>query len=161
MLHPVRGATVGLLPDKLLAGFQSTHPMRGATGADSVYKVIYFNQRTPCGVQLKRLSVIPILNFNLAHPVRGATIFVLFGRLAGVYLFQSSAPRAGCNSKTIQSKRTLAARRMYNFANYVLHILKHQHTYCIGTTLQPLFFSAKLPAILCSLEVRTASITLL
>jgi hypothetical protein len=39
LMHPVRGATVGLLPDKLLAGFQSTHPMQGATGADSVYKV--------------------------------------------------------------------------------------------------------------------------
>ena len=46
--------------------------------------------------------------------------------------FQSNAPHAGCNSKTIQFKRILVARRIYSFANYVLHILKHLPTYCIG-----------------------------
>ena len=66
-----------------------------------------------------------------------------------ICLFQSNAPRAGCNSKTIQSKRVLVAHKMYGFANYVLYTLKHLPTYCIGTTLQPLIFSAKLLAILC------------
>ena len=77
------------------------------------------------------------------------------------YLFQSNAPRAGCNSKTIQSKRILAARRMCNFANCVLHILKHLLTYCIGITLRLLIFGAKLPAFLCQLKVRTILIALL
>ena len=82
------------------------------------------------------------------HPVRGATSnsapdFTVY------FAIQSNAPRAGCNSKTIQFKCVLVARRMYSFANYVLHILKHLPTYCIGTTLQPLIFGAKLPVILC------------
>ena len=76
-------------------------------------------------------------------------------------IFQSNVPRAGCDSKTIQFKRILVTRRMYSFANYMLHILKHLLTYCIGTTLQPLIFGAKLPVILCWLKVRTTSITLL
>ena len=77
LMHPVRGATVGLLPDKLLAGFQSTHPMRGATA------VCRFD---------------PCRHFNLTHPVRGAT---LFHAVPGVVLtFQSNAPRAGCNCCT-------------------------------------------------------------
>ena len=63
--------------------------------------------------------------------------------------FNLTHPRAGRDGKTIQSKYALVAHRMYGFANYVLHILKHSPTYCIGTTLQPLFFGAKLPAILC------------
>ena len=75
--------------------------------------------------------------------------------------FQSNAPRARCNSKTIQFKRILVARRMYSFANYVLHTLKHSPIYCIGTTLQPLIFGAMLPVILCQLNVRTILITLL
>ena len=87
-------------------------------------------------------------DFNLMHPVRGATDVAQMKKVSQ-YLFQSNAPRAGCDSKTIQSKRILVARRMYSFANYVLHILKHLPTYCIGTTLQPLIFGAKLPVILC------------
>ena len=94
---------------------------------------------TPCGVQ--RVTQ----GFNLMHPMRGATTFSSRRQVP----FQSNAPRAGCNSKTIQSKRILVARRMYSFANYVLHILKHLPTYCIGTTLQSLIFGAKLPVILC------------
>ena len=99
----------------------------------------YFNQRTPCGVQRGQMShtfTSPFIYFNQRTP-------------------------CGCNSKTIQSKCVLIARRVYIFANYVLHILKHLPTYCIGTTLQPLNFGAKLPAFLCQLKVRTNSITLL
>ena len=93
----------------------------------------------------ERLAAHLDSGFNLMHPMRGATSVCS----AISYLFQSNAPRAGCNSKTIQSKRILVTRRMYSFANYVLRTLKHLSTYCIGTTLQPLIFGAKLPAILC------------
>ena len=67
------------------------------------------------------------------HPVRGATPPAL-DTLRGA-IFQSNAPHAGCNSKIIQSKYTLVAHRLYSFANYVLHTLKHSLTYCIGITL--------------------------
>ena len=74
-----------------------------------------------------------LLEFQSTHPMRGATDSAqLLGQLPVISI---NAPHAGCNSKTIQFKCVLAARRMYNFANYVLHILKHQHTYCIGITL--------------------------
>ena len=147
----------------------------------------HFNQRAPCGVQPRRydgpfwilhisinapragcnlpqprrvnVRVADFNHFNLMHPMRGATTFL---SNAPIYiLFQSNAPRVGCNSKTIQSKRILVAHRLYSFANYVLYAIKHSPTYCIGITLKPLIFGAKLTAILCSLEVRTASITLL
>ena len=95
--------------------------------------------------------------FNLMHPMRGATK----GCTTMLHRFQSNAPRARCNSKTIQFKRILVARKMYSFANYVLHTLKHSPIYCIGTTLQPLIFGAMLPVILCQLNVRTILITLL
>ena len=78
-----------------------------------------------------------------------------------IYLFQSNAPHAGRNSKTIQSKYALVVHRMYGFANYVLHTLKHLPTYCIGIAFYPFIFGAKVPVVLCQLEVRTDSITLL
>ena len=85
--------------------------------------------------------------FNLMHPVRGATKENEELHLS--LTISINAPRAGCNSKTIQSKYALVEHRMYSFANYVLHTLKHSPTYCIGTTLQLLIFGAKLPTILC------------
>ena len=76
--------------------------------------------------------------FNLMYPMRGA--IPIGSRVEwSLSVISINAPRAGCNSKTIQSKYALISRRMYSFANYALHILKHQPTYCIGTTLQ-LFF---------------------
>ena len=99
-------------------------------------------------------------DFQSTYPVRGA-IAPADKSLLLFYLFQSNAPHAGCKDKTIQSKYALVVRKMYSFANYVLHILKHSPTYCIGTTLQPLIFGAKLPVILCQLNVRTILITLL
>ena len=117
---------------------------------------------TPCGVQpwtqqLAR-AAIGFISINAPHAGCNSDSSSASNLWHG---FQSNAPRARCNSKTIQFKRILVARRMYSFANYVLHILKHSPTYCIGTTLQPLIFGAKLPVILCSLKVRTDSITLL
>ena len=102
-------------PLKVSSYFNLMHPVRGATlhpsarGRDACY-------------------------FNLMHPMRGATPFSST-RFRNLSAFLSiNAPHAGCNSKTIQFKRILVARRIYSFANYVLHILKHLPTYCIGTT---------------------------
>ena len=56
--HPVRGATgVGGCGRERPAAFQSTHPVRGATHRNlkGVNKTWYFNPRTPCGV--RRLCV--------------------------------------------------------------------------------------------------------
>ena len=143
-----------------------------------------FNQRTPCGVRRGRILFTrssSIFQSNAPHAgcisdsSSASNLWHGFqsnapragcdpnraSKVAHLVQFQSNAPRAGCDSKTIQFKRILATRRMYSFANYVLHILKHSPTYCIGTTLQPLIFGAKLPVILCQLNVRTILITLL
>ena len=123
--------------------FQSNAPRAGC------------NRGTPPRQAACRISIFQ--SFNLMHPMRGATK----GCTTMLHRFQSNAPRARCNSKTIQFKRILVARKMYSFANYVLHTLKHSPIYCIGTTLQPLIFGAMLPVILCQLNVRTILITLL
>ena len=97
--------------------FQSTHHMRGVRDKhDPIFASCNFNQRTPARCNQRNIKWT-----------------------ASTHKFQSNAPRAGCNSKTIQFKRILVARRMYSFANYALRTLKHLSTYCIGTTLQ-LFF---------------------
>ena len=56
--------------------FQSTHPLRGATGSrgsDSLPNK-YFNPRTPCGVR-RRTYVTKLTDkiFQSTHPLRGAT----------------------------------------------------------------------------------------
>ena len=128
-----------VVSDKIRSRFQSTYPVRGATVMAQDFN-----------------------HFNLTHPMRGATVHIIPLSISRVFQsFQSNTPRAGCDSKTIQFKRILVARRMYSFAKYVLHTLKHSPIYCIGTTLQPLIFGAKLPVILCQLNVRTILITLL
>ncbi len=161
--------------------------MRGVTRLPSVGDAapIDFNQRTPCGVQAL-LSVIkcwqPCFNltrpmrgatlfapfhkrqtyvcFNLTHPMRGATSYPITRRLHR-RSFNLTHPMRGATAKLIQFKRILVACRMYSFANYVLHILKHSPTYCIGITLYLVLFGAKLPVILCQLVVRTTLMTLL
>ena len=55
-----------------------------------------------------------------------------------IFRISINEPRVGFNSKTTQSKCVLEARRMYNFADYVLRMLKHLPIYCIGITLQSL-----------------------
>ena len=140
-MHPVRGATTFLSNAPIYILFQSNAPRVGC------------NRRGHCSRSFRRpfQSNAPRVGCN---PNKGV-------ETVRERLFQSNAPRVGCNSKTIQFKRIFVTRRMYSFANYVLHILKHLPTYCIGITLQPSIFGAKLPVILCSLKVRTTSITLL
>ena len=56
--------------------FQSTHPLRGATGGTDMLDEaeIHFNPRTPCGVRLqRRLPGIVARIFQSTHPLRGAT----------------------------------------------------------------------------------------
>ena len=57
-------------------GFQSTHPMRGATMPveDIDALRIDFNPRTPCGVRLHRKQRENTMTiFQSTHPMRGAT----------------------------------------------------------------------------------------
>ena len=73
----MRGATVaGRMTARRSAGFQSTHPMRGAT----VYQVAHprgycnFNPRTPCGVRRRQdVGDFRDNRFQSTHPMRGAT----------------------------------------------------------------------------------------
>ena len=76
------------------SGFQSTHPVWGATQRHSLRRTgrCDFNPRTPCGVRQAagRLESKRII-FQSTHPVWGATPF--FGHQAGIYgLFQSTHP---------------------------------------------------------------------
>ena len=78
--------------------FQSTHPVRGATGASNNYnaQASHFNPRTPCGVRRQwSADIRPAAAFQSTHPVRGATI----GRHASGTALGISihAPRAGCD----------------------------------------------------------------
>ena len=116
--------------------FNLMHPVRGVTGyvlsclwAD----VISINApRAGCDKALTYAKTFAVA-FQSMHPVRGVTMH-RSNRVLPLPI-SINAPRAGCDSKTIQSKHIFAARRMYNFANYVLQTLKHSLTYCIGITL--------------------------
>ena len=98
--HPVRGATGTCKCPGGYSLFQSTHPVRGATSmcAISLGPTQHFNPRTPCGVRLvwkqlgSRTSV-----FQSTHPVRGATTEVDFAVLVGGISIH--APRAGCDCR--------------------------------------------------------------
>ena len=93
---PVRGAT-GLSAQ--IAGqflFQSTLPVRGATGFPSCrgFCVLNFNPRSPCGERLRWFAsaIWPII-FQSTLPVRGATGHLCHNALPE--LISIHAPRAG------------------------------------------------------------------
>ena len=102
------------------SGFQSTHPMRGATGDRRAYqryasisihaphagcdsvrsinlsKISYFNPRTPCGVRPFRLSRwISCRTFQSTHPMRGATFKQTPAKTRAKISIH--APHAGCD----------------------------------------------------------------
>ena len=83
---------------RVTQGFNLMHPMRGATTFSSRRQV-------------------PNLHFNLMHPVRGATVKSLY-RASVLFLFQSNAPRAGCND-TICSGRALVHLIYFNLTHPV------------------------------------------
>ncbi len=74
--HPLRGATGYFFFIASMIPFQSTHPLRGATRCGRLRSWWWanFNPRTPCGVRL--LSVNRSARrcaFQSTHPLRGAT----------------------------------------------------------------------------------------
>ena len=76
-------------------GFQSTHPLRGATVEASapVFRYLYFNPRTPCGVRpfpSKYWFCWQI--FQSTHPLRGATFWAVWIRQKPRYF----NPRTPC-----------------------------------------------------------------
>ena len=99
-IHAPRAGCDVAIPDSFVYSlqFQSTHPVRGATGSarrrqvrsgisihapragcDNAWRYITrrqtdFNPRTPCGVRLRRcLQSTQTATFQSTHPVRGAT----------------------------------------------------------------------------------------
>ena len=77
-------------------GFQSTHPLRGATLDDrhASRRREHFNPRTPCGVRPAPTRARARLSrFQSTHPLRGATVGGL--RLQRRSRFQSTHPLRG------------------------------------------------------------------
>ena len=61
----------------LLAGFQPTRPLRGATvfGAVVLRMLIHFNPRAPCGARpVTKINVVTEITFQPTRPLRGATL---------------------------------------------------------------------------------------
>ena len=93
--------------------FQSNAPRAGCKVGLRIYWQVFsdfFQSNAPRAGCNGNCSGIP---FQSTHPMRGA-------RLTGNFNVQAltisiNAPHTGCNSKSIQSKRILAARRMYIF----------------------------------------------
>ena len=105
-------------------GFQSTHPLRGATllclrraknkrisihaplaGCDkppnqAQVKIFYFNPRTPCGVRPPSPPQSSKLrSFQSTHPLRGATEYINDHSIGG-YVFQSTHPLRGATKNS-------------------------------------------------------------
>ena len=81
-------------------GFQSTHPLRGATPSPHSLPISStdFNPRTPCGVRLFLLkSSLTRPGFQSTHPLRGATCLQSF--FAIPCQFQSTHPLRGATSR--------------------------------------------------------------
>ena len=84
----------------LLAGFQPTRPLRGATvfGAVVLRMLIHFNPRAPCGARpVTKINVVTEITFQPTRPLRGATIWVSFLLLSMRYF----NPRAPCGARLL------------------------------------------------------------
>ena len=84
------------LPTSHEKPFQSTHPLRGATGrwCKSASSQGNFNPRTPCGVRLTIIFGAPGSGkFQSTHPLRGATRQKQTGKRQEA--FQSTHPLRG------------------------------------------------------------------
>ena len=96
--HPLRGAT-GLFPEKYAAFQISIHaPLAGCDKAARHEQKSQpnFNPRTPCGVRRSDwgAAALPV-TFQSTHPLRGAT--GLGGSLGGQSRISIHAPLAGCD----------------------------------------------------------------
>ena len=109
--HPLRGATGVLNTFSDEVGFQSTHPLRGATyRSHGRNRDVYFNPRTPCGVRPADGAEIPaIQRFQSTHPLRGATYRT--GAAGRTERISIHAPLAGCDRR---SWKTAAACHDFN-----------------------------------------------
>ena len=124
--HPLRGATVAVIPSAFRVGISIHAPLAGCDPAaycrDGVKR--YFNPRTPCGVRRNmydrvayadnfnprtpcgvrrsadRVHFPPGLTFQSTHPLRGATLSG--GRRDIPGAISIHAPLAGCDSKNTQ-----------------------------------------------------------
>ena len=83
----------------LLAGFQPTRPLRGATvfGAVVLRMLIHFNPRAPCGARpVTKINVVTEITFQPTRPLRGATASP--GGLAPT-IWRNFNPRAPCGAR--------------------------------------------------------------
>ena len=98
--HPLRGATQLVLQAGTLSLFQSTHPLRGATLEQKIQGRFGddFNPRTPCGVRRSRGAPLRTRfdDFNPRTPcgVRQKR----FARMGQRYYISIHAPLAGCDA---------------------------------------------------------------
>ena len=87
----------------LLAGFQPTRPLRGATvfGAVVLRMLIHFNPRAPCGARpVTKINVVTEITFQPTRPLRGATNLVIGFLL--LILFQPTRPLRGATGGVVQ-----------------------------------------------------------
>ena len=97
--HPMRGATIfaGMCAETYQA-FQSTHPMRGATisAASRAEKAIFQSTHPMRGATLLKVSTCrPSESFQSTHPMRGATVCIK--EIVGGSIISIHAPHAGCD----------------------------------------------------------------
>ena len=81
-----------------IPAFQSTHPLRGATGETTCMSRSWtdFNPRTPCGVRRDFMfPSLSVIEFQSTHPLRGATSKTL--QRSSNQRISIHAPLAGCD----------------------------------------------------------------
>ena len=119
-------------------GFQSTHPVWGATWVRRRWWpcVRHFNPRTPCGVRHKgRMGNLPGVRFQSTHPVWGATSGSMFPWASTEISIH--APRVGCDmciespqkNNTYFNPRTPCGVRHDRKGNFVMEGTRFQSTH--------------------------------
>ena len=107
----MRGATHSGFDCVFFHVFQSTRPMRGATGSapETAGTSGYFNPRAPYGARLIRtLTMMVLLKFQSTRPIRGATLAREALTMVDA-IFQSTRPIRGA---TPESKEKLLISRI-------------------------------------------------
>ena len=96
--HPLRGATGGSGRHNSAQRFQSTHPLRGATWYKFLtFLLKNFNPRTPCGVRrIYGLFVDFVTIISIHAPLAGCD--ELTEQIRHVEIISIHAPLAGCDS---------------------------------------------------------------
>ena len=97
--RPMRGATGEDFFEAVPKGFQSTRPMRGATGRfrNGFVPPRSFNPRAPCGARPESsLTLGTTLSFQSTRPMRGATRHS--SKIFFACVFQSTRPMRGATA---------------------------------------------------------------